>query len=274
MVRDVDKAIHYLGLIGYYRLIEYARHFRASPQRPERYIGGTTFEDVLDLYVFDRKIRMLLFDAIERVEVAVRATINHTGSLNGGPFWLTDANNFDLNCHRVILEQVNSALGDDRERHPHTFIAHFHKKYIDPYPPGWMLMECLPMGALSKIYKHMRGRLRVPVAHRFSLQHDVLESWLHSISHTRNICAHHSGCWKRTYTIQPKIPRIYRGDIPATSAVKLYMQCWMLNHIMHIIADDSKWHDRLKSLIDERPKTTLGDMGFPDGWHEHKFWSL
>jgi len=51
------------------------------------------------------------------------------------------------------------------------------------------------------------------------------------------------------------------------------MQCWMLNHFMKIIADGSKWHNRLKQLIDERPKTSLEDMGFPVEWDKLRFWS-
>jgi len=277
VIDDTQKAEHYLKFIGYYRLGGYARHFRVgSGADPERYIHGTTFSDVLDLYIFDRKMRLLMFDAIERVEVAVRAAISNAGSLSGGgPFWLTDANNFDYGRHGIVTREIEAAIGDVKSgSHQHPFIEHFYNKYSDVYPPSWMLMECFSIGSISKIYKIMKGNLRQTVAREFNLQHDVLESWLHSISHSRNICAHHSRCWKRIFTIKAKIPKSYRKNIPENSENKLYSQCWMLAHFMKIIADGSRWPERLSELIVSRPKTSLLDMGFPEDWRDHEFWGL
>jgi abortive infection bacteriophage resistance protein len=38
-----------------------------------RFLDGMSFDDVLDLYVFDRKLRLAVMDAVERIEVAFRA---------------------------------------------------------------------------------------------------------------------------------------------------------------------------------------------------------
>lgn len=275
-IDDLDKAEHYLRYIGYYRLVGYARHFRGdNDSEPEHFNNGTEFEDVLNLYIFDRKLRLLMFDAIERAEVAVRAVLNNVGALSGGGgFWLTNANNFDYGSHQTIIDEIKVVIGDvEKANHQHPFINHFYNSYSDPYPPSWMLMECFSMGATSRIYKHLKGSLRQEVSLQFKLQHDILASWLHSISHCRNIVAHHSRCWKRNYTIRPKIPKIYRTKIPQTSENKLFVHCWMLNHFLQIIADGSKWPERLRTLITERPKTALADMGFPDGWDNDDFWS-
>lgn len=275
-IDDIQKAEHYLKYIGYYRLVGYARHFRAfNESDPEKFADGTTFSDVLDLYIFDRKIRLLMFDAIERVEVAVRAALNNVGSLSGGGgFWLTNANNFDYGRHSIIMDEIKLVVGDPNNgNHQHPFINHFFSTYADPYPPSWMLMECFSLGATSRIYKNLKGSIRQEMSSHFNLQHDILESWLHSISHCRNIAAHHSRCWKRSFTIRPKIPKIYRKELPQSSEHKLYMQCWMLNHFLRIIADGSRWPERLKSLIDEKPKTNLSDMGFPEDWHTKPFWN-
>jgi abortive infection bacteriophage resistance protein len=39
-----------------------------------------------------------------------------------------------------------------------------------------------------------------------------LTTWVRSISHIRNICAHHSRLWNRSPTDQPKPPMA--GEIP------------------------------------------------------------
>jgi len=276
IVSDLTRAEHYLKFIGYYRLIGYARHFRDhNASDPESYLADTTFSDVINLYIFDRKVRLLLFDAIERIEVAVRATINNVGALQGGgAFWLTDANNFDYGAHEKIVHEIKTVVGDPTDtNHQHPFIGHFYRKYSDPYPPSWMLAECFSLGATSRVYKHMKGTLRIEISKQFNLQHDIMESWLHSISHCRNIVAHHSRCWKRTFTIRPKIPKKYRQDVPTASENKLYAHCLMLQHFLGVIADGSKWVERLATLTDECPKTTLADMGFPDDWKQTAFWS-
>ncbi len=71
IIEDSAKAEHYLQHINYYRLRSYLIPFEANSTthtvRPE-----TSFDSVLELYVFDRELRLLLLDAIERFEVALR----------------------------------------------------------------------------------------------------------------------------------------------------------------------------------------------------------
>lgn len=67
-INDQQRAEHYLAHINYYRLAGYCLPFEAAHQfRP-----GVRFEDVIGLYVFDRELRLLVLDAIERIEVSVR----------------------------------------------------------------------------------------------------------------------------------------------------------------------------------------------------------
>src|SRR5699024_4542222 len=74
-ITSPDRAARYLRHIGYYRFSPpYAIPFQQGGPDHE-FRSGTSFDDVLDLYVFDRKLRILVLDALERVEVAVRAAI-------------------------------------------------------------------------------------------------------------------------------------------------------------------------------------------------------
>lgn len=82
---DEDRALRYLRYIGYYRLSAYVRSFEGTERDVLR--PGTTFDEVLRLYVFDRKLRLLVLDAIERVEVALRSsTSDHLARIDG-PHW-------------------------------------------------------------------------------------------------------------------------------------------------------------------------------------------
>jgi abortive infection bacteriophage resistance protein len=80
-VSDDARAVAYLERIGYYRLSGYWYPFRIrAGTGPASVIGdnfraGTEFGHVVDLYVFDKKLRLLMLDAIERVEIALRTSI-------------------------------------------------------------------------------------------------------------------------------------------------------------------------------------------------------
>ena len=271
-IADPSKAEHYLTFIGYYRLSGYFRYFH-DPKHKDRFYDDATFDRVLDLYVFDRKLRTLILDALERIEVALKASFSHAGSLAGGPFWMCAASNFDYGQHGRIMEIIEEAVAPRTDKQKHIFLTHFYSKYDDPYPPSWMLMEAFSFGAVSRIYKLAKGELRIPVASQFLLQHDVLESWLHALVFARNVSAHHCRLWNRTFTITPKIPKKQYPQWPQGSADKLYVICSMIQHMMNVIADGSQWEKRLTDLIDERPSVPFRAMGFPDNWKEEAPWA-
>lgn len=70
-IDDSDRARHYLKHLNYYRLTAYWLPFEAD-HKAHQFEAGTNFEDLLNLYIFDREFRLLLLDAIERIEVSLR----------------------------------------------------------------------------------------------------------------------------------------------------------------------------------------------------------
>jgi abortive infection bacteriophage resistance protein len=217
VIPDEARMLHYLTFIGYYRLSGYSRYY-AVPDDPEkkRFLAGTSFDQVLDLYIFDRHLRALLMDAFERIEVAVKSAISNECGLAAGPFWLADSKNFDFGFHKAVLEDIESCIGEaGDDQHQHQFIKQFYETYNDANPPCWMVLEALSFGAVSRIFKRTKGALRSAVGTRFKLHHKILESWLHTLVFARNVCAHHGRIWNRGFTITPVIPHCYQRLWPA-----------------------------------------------------------
>ncbi|MFA1626344.1 Abi family protein [Rhizobium mongolense] len=97
-VDDEDKALEYLEKIGYYRLSGYWYPFReqtgpfirltdkfrkpkklkVETLRLDRFLNHASFQNAVDLYVFDKKLRLIALDALERIEVALRVDVSHT----------------------------------------------------------------------------------------------------------------------------------------------------------------------------------------------------
>ena len=274
-IPDRDRARHYLTFIGYYRLSGYVR-FYAHPEdrKAERVRPDTSFDQILNLYVFDRKLRSLALDALERIEIAVKSHISNAASVSlNDPFWLENTANFDRGRHDEIKGLIRDAVGNQPTNHQHSFISTFYKNYSNPFPPSWMLMEVLSFHGASITFKHMRGALQNLVASAFRVPAPVMISWLHALSFARNVCAHHARVWNRTFTISPMIPHKYRDIWPATSQKKAYILCAVIHHMMDVIADGSLWTHRLRDLVAEAP-APITHMGFPADWDDQPFWGL
>lgn len=82
-IDDLTTAEKALKSIGYFRLLIYMRHFQDNAPSRE-FVAAAKFSHILDLYSFDRSVRLLTLDAIERLEVALRAAIiNPLAELHG-----------------------------------------------------------------------------------------------------------------------------------------------------------------------------------------------
>ena len=129
-IPDALKAEHYLEHIGYYRLSAYMHPLLDIPKEHHLYKQGATFSKVMMLYRFDKKLRLLLFNELEKIEVAVRSAIVNIGSfITGNPFWMTDSTNFvNSSKFQKTMNLINQELYKSKE----DFIIHFKKTYSDP----------------------------------------------------------------------------------------------------------------------------------------------
>lgn len=143
VVSNPAKAERYLNYIGYYRLSAYMYPLLQIPKEQHQYKQGATFNQVMMLYRFDKKLRMLIFNEIEKIEVAVRCAIVNTGSeLTGNPFWMTDGTNFNNQSKFVhTMTLIDAEINRSRE----DFIHHLSK----PIPMPILLRGFCPKYCLS-----------------------------------------------------------------------------------------------------------------------------
>ena len=145
------------------------------------FIPGTTWNDINSLYRFDRKLRLLVFDAIERIEIALRTKLIYQLSLKYGSHWQNEASIFlpprtngktgkTLDVYADIQGHIKEQLTANRKV---TFIKHYLSKYDDPpTPPSWMSVELLYFSELSKICQNLKSRKdRADIAKDFGTFH-------------------------------------------------------------------------------------------------------
>ena len=262
IVRNLDLAKHYLKHIGYYRYTGYMRAFQQGQNH--QFIPNTSFEDILELYIFDRKLRVLIIDAIERIEVALRSILTNTMALNDTHWYQDDRYFKNSSIHSNILENIKNDIGYDKPQRRDNYIKHYYSNYDLPdMPPSWMVFESVSFGILSMIYKELCTEYRKQISSHFgSIHHDVLRTWFHALTYLRNLCAHHSRVWNRTFSIKPKLPK-RNPEFVGIRNDRFYVFALIIKYLLKSIAPDSLWFERLKELLANYSKINPQKMGFP-----------
>jgi abortive infection bacteriophage resistance protein len=273
-IPDKEKARHYLQFISYYRLSGYTISFEnvIDGRRNHQFKNGTTFENVLALYDFDRHLRMLVMDAIERIEVAVRTQIClHMAVTYNDGHWHLRRNLFK---HEFNYNALIKKCTEEQQNSKERFVLHYKNTYDQPeLVPSWMTTELLPMGTWSMVYKNLVNRSdKKKMSDVFKLSPVDLESWLHALTYIRNLCAHHSRIWNRHFTIRPKqISEYVKYLTPNTTFAA---QAAMMHLLLKIISPDSRWTNRLFELLTTHPFVNPARMGFTSNWQQDIFWGI
>ncbi len=265
-----------LGVVNYYRLSGYWFPFRQ--QGSDDFAAGTEFETVWMRYVFDRRLRLLIMDALERIEVFVRTQVGYRHALVHGPFGYADNPSslpkMSLNEHSDFISRIRTEVARSRER----FVDHFKHTYRPEHRdlPVWVATEIMSFGTLVRLYrKSDRWDVQRHPAQVIGVPEKVLESWLLTFNASRNVCAHHGRLWNRGIRPKPKVPRHPDWQtpvvIPNNTTFTLLTIC---GFVLSRISRGSAWKQRLFELLAEYPEIPLRQMGFPDDWRQSPLWQL
>lgn len=273
---DEDAALHYLSNINYYRLGTYWWSFEEDHDT-HTFKPGSTFEQVLDLYIFDRELRLLLLDAIERIEVALRTQwAYYLGLEEGGSHAHLNPENF-TSLRYFNHDRLKESLIKEAKRNKDRNIQDKLDRYEEEAPAIWISCEAMSFGLLSKAYELMKkNHVKNKIAEHFLLKERTLKSFLHHLVVVRNICAHHSRLWNRDFTVgftlPTKMDEAYKQSFNRQKPKKIYNTLIMISYILNEIAPNNTWSLRVKQLIEKYPDTPIAHMGFPEDWQEHDVW--
>ena len=303
-IADSQRVERKLSQIGYYRLsgfwypcreIEFdaagdavMTGVNGTPKRKDTFLPGTSFENAFALYLYDKKLRELMLNAIERIEVHIRSLIAHeVGRYN--PLAYTDVNfingrnarNFhDRNgMQRNIWQEWTSnqchKISKSKEEHINWHLQ--NNKDI----PFWVAIEVWDFGLMSKYFEILKGSYQNLICMKLGVidkngrpDPNILKNWLQEINILRNRCAHHSRIWNQN-TNNP----LRFLNVPCFSAIaasneakrKLFGLISIIWFLVQKIGPSSKWIDDVADIVDEKPDlpgcgySSMGIIGY------HKF---
>lgn len=272
-IADQPELESQLRVVGYYRLCAYWHPFK---QPDESFKAGTTFHLIRDRYSFDRKLRLLVMDAIERVEIAIRSALVSELSLKHGPFGHLDPRAFPdrrPGQHERFIDKIREDAQQSRE----VFVSHFKLTY-DEFPdlPFWAASEIMTFGTLLTVSRMAGQRAQKDLAAHFGVTGKVFDSWFLTLNYVRNMCAHHSRLLNRNLAIKPLFPdlrldpRWHKGT-PISNA-RIFGVLTVLSYLLKRVAPDSTWQQQVKGLVADHPRIDHMSMGSFSGWEGHPLW--
>lgn len=307
-IQDMNYAEIVLSRINYYRLSGYWFPFQNKFVKVEpipedvsdeerdvlenKFVSRITFQNIVDIYRFDTKLRSLCFDALEKIEVAVNTLICEHMCCKYGGFWFENDENVQVRVNKVkgktevtfssdVLQLRLEKLLEDNSRT--QCIKHFRHKYSNKFPPYWILSQIITFGLLSQ-YASLKNDDRKEIAARLNVPDTFLMEALRALSYVRNICAHYGRLWNRFLVIPPpavsfKSSGKYK-QVDVMTRKSFYDVFYLIAFFLTKIAPDSKWCRLVSRLIDRYAEKTMlnrfkneslisfDKMGFPLEWED------
>ena len=259
IITDEKQAEFILSKVNYYRLTAYFLPFKKSD---ETYIAGTDFNTVYQIYEFDRKIRNLLFLAIEEIEVNLRSTLAYYHAQKYGSLgYLDNRNYYPKHDHTKLLSRIDA---EKKKRKDEPFVKHHVNKYGGVFPI-WVAIELFTFSTLSHFYSDLPVDDQKYIARNFYNTHNkTLRSWLRCSTDLRNFCAHFGRLYFRIFTSIPDgISELDKSNERSLFAITMVMR--------NLFTDTVKWNQEIYTPICSLIKVysesiLLSHIGFPADW--------
>ena len=261
-VENEDYAKKILNDISYFRLIK-AYSLNLKPKNG-KYKIGVTFEQIVELYLFNANFRQIIFPEIEKIEVNARCRIaNYFSETYGALGYLNEDYFSDREYHKIFLNEIEEEV---RRNQKAPFVKNFQENYKGGKLPLYALVELFSFGTLSKFYKNMKNQDKKAVARTFGVGYTYLESWLESIAYVRNICAHYGRLYNAKLSKTPMLYKEYTADGIGNNRVFGVLLC-----MKQLLKNDDHWNlfvDNIEILFDKYEQVDIKTMGFPENWKE------
>ena len=251
IVEDEEFALETLTNINYFRL---AHYFSLYLQEDGKYKKGTKFNEVLQVYDFDRKFRSLLMGTLEEIEIAFRAHCSNYHAIKYGATGYLSPETFShVHNHKSFLSRISRLVESNEDS---EMVQHYLRKHAGQFPL-WVIMELFSFGGLNMFYADLKPGDKMDISKKYySTSSGDLEMKLHKMSDFRNHCAH----YHRLYDWE-------MGDLHSSEGT-------VFEYILvmkELYRQPFKWRDGFlrqfrRLYFDYKDIVALSMLGFPENW--------
>ncbi|WAM36921.1 Abi family protein [Caldicellulosiruptor acetigenus] len=264
IIKDIEFAMQVLSKISYYRLSGYWHSFLRKDNKFEHFAGNISFEDIYHIYRFDQKLRHIIFEVIEEIEITFRTKVVNYFACTYGPLKYKEPEYFEnAEYHKEFLNEIEKAIKEQENKE--QFVRHYLNKYSGEFPI-WVVAEILSFGSMSKFYSNLKKDDRDKISKEWTgFPSEYLKSWLKSLVLVRNLCAHYRRLYRQTFAFPPKLSKKQRTTIGNNNS--LFAICFVMKYML----ESSTWENfitNLEALFEEyeEKKVDISLIGFPNNW--------
>lgn len=284
VIKDEAKARNILLRENYFFISGYRHLFTIEK---DKFLTGTSFEELYATFLFDRAIRNTFFKNILVVENNIKSITSYQLSRKYG-FKEKDYLNPDnfsqdsLQSRQLydVLNKVKRQIRVNGRKHTATFHYIEHYGYI----PFWILVKVLSFGIMAEFFDILKYEDQEDISNFYQINPEVLEIYLSLLSNFRNVCAHEDILYDhRTQRFIPDTKYHKLLNIPQNEDGYIYGKndLFSLVIMMKILLSKDDFEDmideikrevnRLDRVVNVVPlDTILNRIGFPSNWYEIK----
>lgn len=268
-----------------YFFISGYRHIFMRSSKENKFIDGTTFDELYAMFCFDRKIRNIFFKYILVIENNIKSIISYQLSKKYGFKEKDYLNPKNYNQESIKVRQVHDILNKMKRQirvngKQHSATMHYLNNY--GYIPMWILVKVLSFGIIAELYTILKEDDQIQISEYYNIDVESLSIYLSLLSNFRNLCAHEDILYDhRTQRLIPDNEIHYKLDIDMTDEEYNYGKndLFALVIIMKKMLTEIEFRelihelgyeiDVLDGLVETVPLITiLNKIGFPDNWRD------
>ena len=251
-----------LELIGYHRLrIYFLARRKKLPGKP--FEPNVTFNDIIQLYEFDAKLRQICLEPCGTFEVLFRNACAELLSRRYGSHPYDDLDIFSSAQSRIdCLKSFSfyySTSKDDRAKH---YIANYKNPVL---PSIWTMKELLTFGQAATFFRALSVPVKTAISNNFGVSElQIFDTWISCVVDLRNICAHHARLFNRSLQKQPG--RLIRASVPTATSndgknkVKAILEC--IDYMIRQRGLPSTLVQDASRLVQNYPQVRPQEVGF------------
>ena len=270
IINDEAQARDFLLRNNYYRISGYSLTLRKN----NVFSKYATFQNIIDIYLFDHELRHILLQYLEVIEVQIKSIYAYEFTKVHGPTgYLDEAFFTNQSKHKEIISKADQ---QKTQRLPHeAYLKHFVND-LQQDIPLWAYVDLLTISDISFLYSISEQPIKDAVARVFGLTMnkgaDILGSYMHSMTIIRNLCAHGSRIYNRLFEQKPSLNKKEKALLRKNSNGEIdnaHFYGFLL--VMKRILPADKFNemkDSIVSLTEKYPFVRMDYYGFRNDWQQ------
>lgn len=284
VINDYYEAKKILFRENYFFISGY-RHLLMHPNQKDKFVEGATFEELYTIFLFDRKMRNIMFKYILVIENNVKSIISYQLSKKYGYKEKDYLNPRNFRQESFKMTQVNDIIRKMKRQirlngKQHTATAHYMSNY--GYIPMWISVKVLSFGIISELFAILKDDDQKEIADLYNVNSETFGTYLAILANYRNLCAHEDIIYD--HRTQRKIPdtRFHeRLGIPKVEDEYIYGKNDLYSVVIMLkqMLSEREFRDfinemgyeidiLLNKLFSVEPNSVLHKIGFPDNWRD------